>query len=394
MKLSGSSLFNRVEIMSLMSRQLYFLKFPKQLEVQYSSQYKKEAAREFQIRGLIIFLLYLYLSIGIYKIIPAADVKRWFMLYSWVGIIIIGAWILSLIKQIHRWFELYTGIGSSLAIGISFAMTGILGDGGSVLYHAAMMYAVVIIYGFVGMRFYTATLAGWSGGLVGLTITSFFNGHIDWTILQRTYTFSSLLGMCLAYATDLQHRDNYLQGSLIELTQLELINHSKQFEKLSQRDALTGLANRRYLKDTMAKEWKRAIRYQTPLTVILIDIDYFKKYNDTLGHQAGDRCIKIVADCIAQSAVRSSDLAARYGGEEFLLLLAAINHEDALKQAERLIQLVRELKIPHPASLVAQHITISMGVASTTPKIHEQYDNLIKKADDALYEAKTSGRNC
>ena len=144
----------------------------------------------------------------------------------------------------------------------------------------------------------------------------------------------------------------------------------------------------------MAKEWKRAIRYQTPLTVILIDIDYFKKYNDTLGHQAGDRCIKIVADCIAQSAVRSSDLAARYGGEEFLLLLAAINHEDALKQAERLIQLVRELKIPHPASLVAQHITISMGVASTTPKIHEQYDDFIKKADEALYEAKNSGRNC
>lgn len=98
------------------------------------------------------------------------------------------------------------------------------------LFHAAMMYAVIIIYGFVGMRFYTAVIAGWSGGLIAIAVTIFLNYPIDWTFLNRTYTFSSFLGMALAYAIDRQHRENYLQNCIIELNQLEM---SKQSEQLS-----------------------------------------------------------------------------------------------------------------------------------------------------------------
>ncbi len=393
MKLDGSNLLVRKEIIRLINSRMYLVKFPRKLEQQYSRQYKNEAAREFRVRGLIILGLYLYLSAGIYQTIPTTDVKNWLLLYGWVGVIVFIAWIFSLFKSLAQWFDLYTCVGSSLAIALSFAMTGILDGGGNVLYHAAMMYAVVIIYGFVGMRFYTATLAGWSGGVLGLLITMHFHGQLEWTLLQRTYTFSSFLGMCLAYATDHQHRENYLQSCLIELTRLKMVDQAKQLETLSQRDALTGLANRRHLDEVITSEWNRSIRYKTPLTVMMIDIDYFKHYNDTLGHQEGDRCLKIIADSLAKCASRSGDLAARYGGEEFLLLFSTTDREHAVTQAERLVHLVRELAIPHPASPVAEYVTISIGVACTIPELHEQSSDFIKKSDAALYKAKTTGRN-
>lgn len=393
MKLDGSNLLERKEIIRLINSRMYFLKFPKKLEQIYSHQYKTEAAREFRIRGLIILCLYLYLSVGIYKILPTEKVEEWFMFYSWVGAIIFAAWLLSFFPKISQAFELYTCIGSSLAIAITFAITGVVDGGGNVLFHAAMMYAVVIIYGFVGMRFYTASLAGWSGGLLGVLITSHFNGQLEWTLLQRTYTFSSFLGMCLTYATDHQHRENYLQSCLIELTRSKMIDQAKQLETLSQQDALTGLANRRHLDEMIKSEWNRSMRYQTPLTVMMIDIDYFKNYNDSLGHLEGDHCLKKIADSIAKIAARSGDLAARYGGEEFILVFAMTDQEQAIKQAEILIHLIQDLAIPHPTSAVAEYVTASIGIASTIPKINQNVQDFIKSADIALYRAKDCGRN-
>lgn len=393
MKLDGSNLLVRKEITQLINSHMYFLKFPKKLEQRYSHQYKTEAAREFRIRALIILCLYIYLTIGIYETLPSEKVQEWFMLYSWVGVIIFGAWILSCFKKIAQAFELYTCIGSSLAIAITFAITGLVDAGGNVLFHAAMMYAVVIIYGFVGMRFYTACLAGWSGGILGILITSHFNGQLEWTLLQRTYTFSSFLGMCLAYATDHQHRENYLQSCLIELTRSKMLDQAKQLETLSQQDSLTGLANRRHLDEMIKSEWNRSMRYRTPLTVMMIDIDYFKNYNDSLGHLEGDRCLKRIADCIAKIAARSGDLAARYGGEEFILVFAMTDQDQAVKQAEVLLHLIQNLAILHPSSAVAEHVTVSIGIASTIPKISQNHQDFIKSADLALYRAKDCGRN-
>lgn len=393
MKLDGSNLLVRKEITRLINSRMYFLKFPKKLEQRYSHQYKTEAAREFRIRGMIVLCLYLYLSVGIYEILPSEQVKIWFMLYSWVGVIIFAAWVLSLFQKISQMFELYTCIGSSLAIAITFAITGIIDGGGNVLFHAAMMYAVVIIYGFVGMRFYTASLAGWSGGLLGVLITSHFNGQLEWTLLQRTYTFSSFLGMCLAYATDHQHRENYLQSCLIELTRSKMLDQAKQLQTLSQQDALTGLANRRHLDEMIKSEWNRSMRYRTPLTVMMIDIDYFKNYNDSLGHPEGDRCLKRIADSIAKIAARSGDLAARYGGEEFILVFAMTDQDQAIKQAEVLLHLIQNLAIHHPTSAVADHVTVSIGIASTIPRLNQNLQDFIKSADLALYRAKDCGRN-
>ncbi|EKU37093.1 diguanylate cyclase [Acinetobacter sp. AYS6] len=394
MKLQGSNILGQEQIDLLTTRGLNFVWFPKQLETIYRFQYQNGAAYEFRYRAPIILILYIFLSFGIYQVLPTEQVLPWFSYYSWVGVIIFLAWILSFIKKLNQYFDYYVGIGSALAVAITFILINVIENGQeNVLFHAAMMYAIVIIYGAVGMRFYTAIFAGWIGGLVGILASNYLNGVIDWTFLNRTYTFSSFLGMTLAYATDRQHRENYLQNCMIELNRIELMQQAQQLSLLSQQDALTGLANRRYLDETLDNEWRRALRHETPLTIMMVDIDYFKSYNDTLGHLKGDECLKEIAIAISSIAARSGDLVARYGGEEFLLLFPMTNAQQALIQVERLMNAINKIAIKHPCSEVSPNVTISVGVATTIPRLNDSISAFVARADHALYKAKTNGRN-
>ncbi len=394
MKLQGSNILGQEQIDLLTTRGLNFVWFPKQLETIYRFQYQNGAAYEFRYRAPIILILYLFLSFGIYQVLPTEQVLSWLSYYSWVGIIVLIAWILSFIKKSNQWFDYYVGIGSSAAVAITFILINVLENGqDNVLFHAAMMYAIVIIYGAVGMRFYTAIIAGWVGGLIGILVSTYLNGDIDWTFLNRTYTFSSFLGMTLAYATDRQHRENYLQNCMIELNRIELMQQAQQLSLLSQQDALTGLANRRYLDETLDNEWRRALRHETPLTIMMVDIDFFKPYNDSLGHLKGDQCLKDIATAISSIAARSGDLVARYGGEEFLLLFPMTNAQQAKIQAERLMNAIKKIAIVHPCSSVSPYVTISVGVATTIPRLNDSISAFVSRADHALYQAKTNGRN-
>ncbi|CRX64790.1 GGDEF domain-containing protein [Acinetobacter baumannii] len=394
MKLQGSNILGQEQIDLLTTRGLNFVWFPKQLETIYRFQYQNGAAYEFRYRAPIILILYLFLSFGIYQVLPTEQVLSWLSYYSWVGIIVLIAWILSFIKKLNQWFDYYVGIGSAAAVAITFILINVLENGqDNVLFHAAMMYAIVIIYGAVGMRFYTAIIAGWVGGLIGILVSTYLNGDIDWTFLNRTYTFSSFLGMTLAYATDRQHRENYLQNCMIELNRIELMQQAQQLSLLSQQDALTGLANRRYLDETLDNEWRRALRHETPLTIMMVDIDFFKPYNDSLGHLKGDQCLKDIATAISSIAARSGDLVARYGGEEFLLLFPMTNAQQAKIQAERLMNAIKKIAIVHPCSSVSPYVTISVGVATTIPRLNDSISAFVSRADHALYQAKTNGRN-
>lgn len=394
MKLQGSNILGQEQIDLLTTRGLNFVWFPKQLETIYRFQYQNGAAYEFRYRAPIILILYIFLSFGIYQVLPSEQVLSWFSYYSWVGVIVLIAWILSFIKKLNQYFDYYVGVGSALAVAITFILINVIENGqDNVLFHAAMMYAIVIIYGAVGMRFYTAIFAGWMGGLVGILVSNYLNGVIDWTFLNRTYTFSSFLGMTLAYATDRQHRENYLQNCMIELNRIELMQQAQQLSLLSQQDALTGLANRRYRDETLDNEWRRALRHETPLTIMMVDIDYFKAYNDTLGHLKGDECLKEIAIAISSIAARSGDLVARYGGEEFLLLFPMTNSQQALIQVERLMNAINKIAIKHPCSDVSPHVTISVGVATTIPRLNDSISAFVARADHALYKAKTNGRN-
>jgi len=173
--------------------------------------------------------------------------------------------------------------------------------------------------------------------------------------------------------------------------QLEQAN--RELQRLATLDGLTGVANRRRFDQYLEDEWWRMIREESPLSLILCDIDFFKKYNDTYGHQAGDACLRRVADALRFCAKRSVDLVARYGGEEFAVVLPNTTTIGASLVAEELRSLVHGLKITHAASNVSEYVTLSLGVASLYPEPDTPPATLISEADMALYQAKASGRN-
>jgi diguanylate cyclase (GGDEF)-like protein/PAS domain S-box-containing protein len=168
-----------------------------------------------------------------------------------------------------------------------------------------------------------------------------------------------------------------------------------KLRKMSFRDGLTGLANRRYFDEVMNNEWKRAKRESHPLSLILLDIDSFKSYNDTYGHQEGDACLKNISRAIKPYAKRPGDLAARYGGEELTLILPCVDSQNAFKTAEKIRKRVQTLKITHNGSKVngCKTISISAGVATLVPDTNSSQSILVNLADKALYSAKNKGRN-
>ena len=168
---------------------------------------------------------------------------------------------------------------------------------------------------------------------------------------------------------------------------------SKVLSQLAERDGLTGLYNRRSYDQYVERIWRQSRREHAQLTLILIDIDHFKTFNDHYGHQAGDDALKEVANVIALSAQRPLDFAARFGGEEFSLILYGPAHEYGRELPEQLRESVRGLKIPHSESSTDQYLTVSIGVALLLPGSARSLAGAIQMADEALYQAKEEGRN-
>ena len=167
----------------------------------------------------------------------------------------------------------------------------------------------------------------------------------------------------------------------------------EQLRYLSMRDGLTGLFNRRTFDDELDNEWRRALRNPLPFSVIIMDIDYFKSYNDTYGHQDGDMCLGAVANVIGCSVRRLGDLVARYGGEEFVALLPNTPVEDAVIVAEKIRSEVEALGLTHESSKVSTVVTVSLGVGTVIPTREHSCDEVLRMADIALYLAKSEGRN-
>lgn len=162
---------------------------------------------------------------------------------------------------------------------------------------------------------------------------------------------------------------------------------------LSNTDGLTGVYNRRYFDEQIRHEWRREQRSQKPISIILCDIDYFKRLNDCLGHDAGDECLIQVASALAQEVRDGTDFVARIGGEEFAVLLAEATLGDAVHLAERLADVVSGLNIKHPNSSISDKVSMCLGVASVLPTNENMPSDLLKMADEKLYTAKETGRN-
>jgi diguanylate cyclase (GGDEF)-like protein len=166
-----------------------------------------------------------------------------------------------------------------------------------------------------------------------------------------------------------------------------------RLQLLASQDGLTGISNRRAFDMALQQHWNSHVRDQRPLSVALVDTDLFKQYNDSLGHLAGDDCLRLIAETIQAGIRDSQDLAARYGGEEFGIILTDTDEESAMRVVDKIRASVCAMEIPHPDSSVHNNITISIGVATMTPGRERVYSDLLHEADRALYRAKREGRN-
>lgn len=196
-----------------------------------------------------------------------------------------------------------------------------------------------------------------------------------------------------AYSYEKMLRQNWLDNQLTQIKSQHLEELSEQFRALSHKDELTQLPNRRSFQSQLDKELKAAYRSVEPFSLVMIDVDYFKAFNDNYGHQAGDDCLRRVAQSINDTCQRKVDMPARYGGEEFMVILPNTNSEGAHYLAERIRENIQTLKIPHTESNTGV-VTASLGVVTVYGSKLADVDSLIKQVDDALYLAKEKGRNC
>ncbi|HEX5418817.1 MAG TPA: diguanylate cyclase [Gammaproteobacteria bacterium] len=188
-----------------------------------------------------------------------------------------------------------------------------------------------------------------------------------------------------------QQRDDAYRA--LRQSQQDLLEANLELQRLMNADVLTCLNNRRRFDDYAAAEWRRAVREQSLFALLLVDVDEFKRYNDSYGHLSGDEALKRIAEAILSSCARPADLAARFGGEEFAVVLPSTSLEGAEHVAEIIHRSVRGLALPHASSSVQPYVTVSIGVAACTPRAHPGLADLLEHADQALYAAKNAGRN-
>lgn len=220
------------------------------------------------------------------------------------------------------------------------------------------------------------------------------------------YTREELWGLLIAHhcsasrqwqSSEIEFIERLVAQLAIALQQSELYQQlemaNQKLIKLATMDSLTNVANRRLFDEYLEREWRRMARDKTPISLILCDVDYFKLYNDTYGHPAGDRCLQQVANTIKLELKRPADLVARYGGEEFAVVLPQTDIKGGFHLAELIRRRLKALKLVNHASKISQFVTMSLGVATTIPLSGSSAEKLIQQADEALYQAKREGRD-
>ncbi|WHY92966.1 diguanylate cyclase [Neobacillus cucumis] len=274
------------------------------------------------------------------------------------------------------------GIGRILFFG--FNNTSILASAGVIL--------TGLICGGISKFKYPPTLKALLMNLMGLFIISiilFINIHdrgVLMNILAYHYVISLIGGFFSYHLLIFIAKSNEAEQHLREANSL--------LNQLSYIDGLTGISNRRYFDQTLEKEWANLSSTNSPLTLLMFDIDYFKKYNDTYGHLEGDRCLQSIANAIKNEIyIHPSYTFCRYGGEEFALILPFADQNDGIQMAEKIQKVIQTLSIPHISSKISDIVTLSIGISTMYPKTSLDREKIIQLADQSLYLSKTNGRN-
>ena len=319
---------------------------------------------------VLILLTRILINIRFLKIAERKfDAEKWEKRYT-VGVFVSGiAWgILALFYEPH-WPMLYQAM-------LFIIFTGLIG--------ASFNTNATVFLAFPA--FYVPLIAF----LMYAMLQQTEDGHLELALLFLVYVIAM-------HTSSVRFYNRLTESLKLQLENERLMAHlahsNERLIRLAEIDPLTQVFNRRYMDDFLAAAWEKHLKGERPLSLLFIDIDFFKQYNDTYGHTAGDRCLAAVARTLKQNIRTERDIVARYGGEEFAVILPRTDCTVAQHIAERITEDIRRLRMPHTDSAAAGVVTVSIGVASLVPERPDAHTLLLEAADRALYDAKRSGRD-
>lgn len=389
-------------IRELLSHKFGLLRFPNPLEADVRDYMRQRAVATLRESYWMVFVLYVA-CVGLavqqfaapWRLRQFPDdfqVTMWMFTFSGFAVGMVAVCIR--FRQLDRWHNVYLSVSSCIAL-VCLSIGPSFYDDSELRQHASyfVIYVLFIVYGVANLRMAQAALIGWSSLALSFLALYLTNQTNEVSMLMQYGVMANLVGCGNAYVLEVRDRRLYLQARMLELEKRQLNRLSERMVQLAREDGLTGLANRRHFNDSFMIEWERARRERQPLSLVFVDVDHFKAYNDNHGHLEGDRALVAVAAVMKPLARRAGDLAARYGGEEFVLLLPNTPSEGAREVAEEMLAAMDVRKIPHKASSVGPYLSVSIGVASLVPDVHLAPSQLIDLADAALYAAKEGGRH-
>jgi diguanylate cyclase (GGDEF)-like protein len=293
-----------------------------------------------------------------------------------------------------RWEKIYSA--GTFASGVAWGILALFYEPAWPLLHQVMLF--IIFTGLIGASFNTNASVFMAFPAFYLPLVAF----LTYAMSRHEEGQVGLALLFLIYVTAMHTSAVRFYNRLTQTLRLQLENeklteklaHSNErLVRLAEIDPLTQVFNRRYMDRFLSSEWKAHLQDDKALSVLFIDVDFFKQYNDTYGHGAGDRCLSSVAQTLKQNIRIERDVVARYGGEEFAVILPHTDCKEARNIAERIMEDIRKLDITHSASNVADTLTVSIGIATMVPSASHDEDAIIDIADSALYNAKRGGRN-
>lgn len=390
------------DIQSLLASNLQFRRFRPELEAGFIAHVRDRAQRLSRDSLGITVVLYLITAVlGWWQVGRFSDpafregnlaAMGWLLVME--GVIL--AFVLSIpyLPGRERHYRFYASLSSGGAVGVLLYGASLFPEPYfNVFISYVVILATVVTYGVAGLVTRHTAVACLGGVLLAITAVAAQGLWLDFGYLLAYGGLANLIGILLSFLLESRDRVTFLQSRLLALEKERLDEYAAEVEQLSRQDSLTGLANRRHFDECMTREWGLACRRQESIAVIFLDVDFFKPYNDTWGHPAGDAVLQQVGMALAGVVRRPADLAARYGGEEFVVLLPDTGVEGARAIAERIASAIAALAIRHGRSPISPHVTVSMGVAAAIPLPGSHGGDLVTAADQAVYAAKAAGRN-
>ncbi|GAB6095131.1 hypothetical protein JCM14469_13830 [Desulfatiferula olefinivorans] len=372
-----------------------FLKFPPAVERDFNDYDWEKRRHRYIFLSIFAVLLYDLYCIGDRIMLPDIYRTAWLIRLGVVTPLMTASIVLLTVRRLKIFQEALVSF-QILTVSLGLIVILALSRHPNVEhYHTGIL--VIVMFGNIAVRqrFMYALLTS----LTIFLLYVFFARHFVTMSVDTVHNTglilltTTILSLIANYQMEKEARKEYLLTVLQGIDARKLAEANKQLELLSISDSLTGLANRRFFDKTLDVEWRAAIRSRYRLSLVFLDIDSFKAYNDNYGHPAGDACLIAIGKVIRDSINRPRDLGARYGGEEFVILLPRTEAADALRLAEVIRRRVEGLNLEHRYSTAANRVTVSMGVASVCPAQGDQADMLLEQADAGMYSAKKQGRN-